>query len=141
MTAAPTLGSRSVTERPDQPAVSTTRALRGATTFDVDVRLSMLKLAGRWLGGPLVAEVAGAGAVSLDLYFDTLSAVMLLLVSFLGAVVMRYSGNYLAGDPRQGCFIKWLGVTIGAKGRAWTSPRIRPRSGWAISRDGAGCGT
>jgi NAD(P)H-quinone oxidoreductase subunit 5 len=68
----------------------------------------------RLVRGPLVLEGPGVGPVRLDLYFDTLSAVMLLLVSFLGAVVMRYSGNYLAGDPQQGRFIKWLSVTIGS---------------------------
>lgn len=68
----------------------------------------------RSLAGPLVRDVAGAGPLRLDIYFDTLSAVMLLLVSFLGAVVVRYSRNYLAGDPQQGRFTKWLCVTIGS---------------------------
>lgn len=76
--------------------------------------LAILATIGLGIGGRLVVEIASAGAVSLDIYFDTLSAVMLLLVSFLGAVVTRYSVNYLAGDPQQGRFIKWLGVTIGA---------------------------
>ena len=76
--------------------------------------LSVLAMAGRAGRGPLVVEVTGAGPVGIDIYFDTLSAIMLLLVSFLGAVVLRYSVNYLAGDPRQGRFIKWLGVTIGS---------------------------
>ena len=67
----------------------------------------------RLAGGPLIARVAGTGPLAIDLHFDTLSAVMLLLVSFLGAVVTRYSVNYLAGDPRQGRFVKWLGVTVG----------------------------
>jgi NAD(P)H-quinone oxidoreductase subunit 5 len=64
--------------------------------------------------GPSAFPVAGAGLWRLDFYFDALSAVMLLLVSFLGAVVTRYSRNYLAGDPRQGEFTKWLCVTIGS---------------------------
>ncbi len=76
--------------------------------------VAVLAFVGRFLAGPLVIEVAGAGPLRLDVYFDTLSAVMLLLVSFLGAVVVRYSGNYLAGDPQQGRFIKWLCVTIGS---------------------------
>lgn len=76
--------------------------------------VAVLALIGRFLAGPLVVEVAGAGPLRLDVYFDTLSAVMLLLVSFLGAVVVRYSGNYLAGDLQQGRFIKWLCVTIGS---------------------------
>lgn len=50
----------------------------------------------------------------LGVYFDTLSAVMLLLVSFLGAIVTRYACTYLKGDDQQGYFLKWLCVTIGA---------------------------
>ncbi|RYD33800.1 MAG: NADH dehydrogenase FAD-containing subunit, partial [Verrucomicrobiaceae bacterium] len=76
--------------------------------------LAMLAMAGRLNGGPLAVEVTGAGPVGIDVYFDTLSAIMMLLVSFLGAVVLRYSVNYLAGDPRQGRFIKWLCVTTGS---------------------------
>ena len=76
--------------------------------------LALLAMAGRFTGGPLVVEVTAIGLVGIDVYFDTLSAIMLLLVSFLGAVVLRYSVNYLAGDPQQGRFTKWLGVTIGS---------------------------
>ena len=75
---------------------------------------AVLALIGRCLAGPLVVKGAGTGPLRLDVYFDTLSAVLLLLVSFLGAVVVRYSVNYLAGDPQQGRFIKWLCVTIGS---------------------------
>jgi NAD(P)H-quinone oxidoreductase subunit 5 len=56
----------------------------------------------------------GSNGFSVDLYLDALSLVMLLLVSFLAAVVTRYSCNYLAGDPQQGRFSKWLSVTIGS---------------------------
>ncbi|RYU57410.1 hypothetical protein EWI61_13360 [Methylolobus aquaticus] len=47
-------------------------------------------------------------------YFDALTAVMLLLVSFIGTAVTRYARNYMDGDPEQGHFCKWLSVTIGA---------------------------
>jgi hypothetical protein len=46
--------------------------------------------------------------------FDTLSAVLLSLISFLLAVVARYSVNYLSGDPAQGRFTKWLCLTGGS---------------------------
>jgi NAD(P)H-quinone oxidoreductase subunit 5 len=36
------------------------------------------------------------------------------LVSFLGAVVIRFSSRYLEGDPARGHFLKWLGVTLGS---------------------------
>lgn len=47
------------------------------------------------------------------LYLDPLSGVMLLLVSFLGLVVVRYTRGYLKGDPEQGRFFKWLALTLG----------------------------
>jgi|AntRauTorckE6833_2_1112554.scaffolds.fasta_scaffold04197_3 NAD(P)H-quinone oxidoreductase subunit 5 len=76
----------------------------------VAVGFAGLAVIGRTLAGPLVLS----GPFGIGLYFDNLSAIMLLLVSFLGAVVIRFSVNYLAGDPAQGRFIRWLCVTIGA---------------------------
>jgi NAD(P)H-quinone oxidoreductase subunit 5 len=46
--------------------------------------------------------------------FDALSATVLLLVCFLGAIILRFSRNYLAGDEKQGYFFKWMSVTLGA---------------------------
>lgn len=76
--------------------------------------LAVLATVGLGAGLRLSVNVAGVGPARLVFYFDTISAIMLLLVSFLGAVVIRYSVNYLAGHAQQGRFIKWLGVTIGA---------------------------
>jgi len=59
----------------------------------------------------LVFDGAGVG---LTVYYDALSAVMSLLVSFVGMIVIGYSRNYLAGDPGQGRFIKWLCLTLAA---------------------------
>lgn len=74
------------------------------------VVLAALATLGRILTGPLVLS----GSFGISLHFDSLSAIMLLLVAFLGAVVIRFSGNYLAGDPAQGRFIRWLCVTLGS---------------------------
>jgi NAD(P)H-quinone oxidoreductase subunit 5 len=46
------------------------------------------------------------------LWFDSLTAVMFLLVSFVGVVVVHYSRNYMAGDPDHGRFTKWLCFTL-----------------------------
>lgn len=54
------------------------------------------------------------GPVAVSVYFDQLSAVMLLLVSFIGAVVIRYARNYLEGDLHHGSFTKWLALTLSA---------------------------
>lgn len=64
-------------------------------------------------GHPLQAAVASWGPVALSSYFDTVSAVMLVLASFLAVAVIRFSANYLGGNPDQGRFFKWLSVTAG----------------------------
>lgn len=51
-------------------------------------------------------------ATAFGLWFDSLTAVMFLLVSFVGAVVVHYSRNYMAGDPDHGRFTKWLCFTL-----------------------------
>ncbi len=69
---------------------------------------------------------AAAGACGLSLVFllfgerganpllilDTVSMVMMMLVSFLGAVVIRFSRHYLAGDPQQSRFFGWMSLTL-----------------------------
>lgn len=57
-----------------------------------------------------VAEIS-SGAL---LKFDGVSSVMVVLVSFLGAVVLRFSRNYLAGDPHQARFFSWMSLTLAA---------------------------
>ncbi|MBN8772537.1 MAG: hypothetical protein J0I46_13450, partial [Thiobacillus sp.] len=48
------------------------------------------------------------GAFSIGTYVNSVTVIMLLLVSFVGAIVSRYARNYLDGDPNQGHFHKWL---------------------------------
>jgi len=45
---------------------------------------------------------------------DGVSIIMALLVGFLGTMVLRFSRNYLAGDPEQGRYFKWMLFTLGA---------------------------
>jgi NAD(P)H-quinone oxidoreductase subunit 5 len=47
----------------------------------------------------------------LTVYLDPLAGVVFLLVSILLLVVMRFSQEYLAGDPQQGKYYKWLSLT------------------------------
>jgi NAD(P)H-quinone oxidoreductase subunit 5 len=56
----------------------------------------------------------GAHAQGSAVYIDALSAIMLVLVAFVGTIVVRYSRNYLAGDPQQGRFFRWLCLTLAA---------------------------
>ena len=68
-------------------------------------------LPGNWGNGSALTTPSAFAPVA---YFDVLTAVMLLLVSFVGTAVTRYARNYMEGDPEQGHFCKWLSVTIGA---------------------------
>lgn len=52
--------------------------------------------------------------LSLGIYVDSLSALMLLLISFLGLIVTQYARYYLAGEEGQGRFFRWLAFTLGA---------------------------
>ncbi len=49
-----------------------------------------------------------------SVYYDGVSSLMLLLVSFLGYVVCRYSIRYLDGEATQGRYFRWIGFTVGA---------------------------
>ena len=72
-----------------------------------------------WLafGGPIdvpLGVVPGLPALNFGVYFDDLAAIMLLLISFIGAVICRYAVRYLDGDREQGRFLCWMLFTLGA---------------------------
>ena len=56
---------------------------------------------------PMAAGYAG-------LQFDSLSSSIEVLVAFIGVIVVSYSHNYLAGDPRHADFLKRLCLTLAA---------------------------
>lgn len=64
--------------------------------------------------GPGTSPAFGAGAVALSIRHDLLSVVMLLLVTFIGWIVLRYSATYLDGEARQGPFTAWMNLTLTA---------------------------
>ncbi len=66
------------------------------------------------VGGEGPSEIAAGGGWRLPLMVDALSVSLLVLVSFLSAIVLRYSRNYLGGDPHQGRFVRLLALTSGS---------------------------
>jgi NAD(P)H-quinone oxidoreductase subunit 5 len=68
----------------------------------------------------ITSRHAGSATCSLPLapgwgvYLDALSAVMLLLIAFIGLIIARFSIRYLRGDPREGRFLKWTCFTLGS---------------------------
>lgn len=56
--------------------------------------------------------ILGSGTASPLFKVDAVSSVMVVLVSFLGTVVLRFSRHYLAGDPAQAKFFSWMSLTL-----------------------------
>ena len=59
-----------------------------------------------------LALPANMGALALSIYINTVTVIMLSLVSFVGFVVVRYARNYLQGEKNQGRFYTWLNLTL-----------------------------
>lgn len=62
--------------------------------------------------GPGVSPVIGFHGFGLSARLDAVSMVMLLLVTFIGWVVIRYSRTYLDGEDRQSFFMGWICLTL-----------------------------
>jgi len=94
-----------------RPGRMTRLAFAAAAAAFAVAAISAVALA---LNGPVKTGVLGVGGIGLGVYYDALTATMFCLVSFVGAVVVAYSRNYLDGDPGQGRFMKWLCLTLAA---------------------------
>ncbi len=64
--------------------------------------------------GGATSSLIGAGGIGLSARIDIVSVVMMLLVSFVGWVVVRYAATYVDGEARQGAFMGWLITTLAA---------------------------
>ena len=53
-----------------------------------------------------------SGEVALSIYVNSVTVMMLSLVSFVGFVVSRFASNYLQGEQNQGRFYTWLNLTL-----------------------------
>jgi len=79
--------------------------------------LALLAVACLGFGGPSTVRWAPFGvdaAFAFALRLDAVSATTIGLISFLGAVVLRFSRRYLAGDAGEARFFSWMSVTLGA---------------------------
>ena len=62
--------------------------------------------------GPATSAVLGVSSFGFAARVDALSVIMMLLVSSVGWVVLRYSGTYLDGEAKQGPFTGWMALTL-----------------------------
>ncbi len=65
-----------------------------------------------WLatGGPVVGHLAGEGPLSAltSARLDATTVVMLLIVTSIAAIILRFSRRYLGGEPRQAPYVRWF---------------------------------
>lgn len=66
------------------------------------------------LAGPATIALVGSDEFGLAIRLDAVSAPMLVLVTFVGWIVLRYAATYLDGEDRQGAFMGWLAGTLAA---------------------------
>ncbi|MFN3227597.1 MAG: proton-conducting transporter membrane subunit [Hyphomicrobiales bacterium] len=78
------------------------------TAFAVSALVGVLLL----VSGPATSPTLGISSFGLGTRVDVLSVIMMLLVSFVGWVVLRFSGTYLDGEAKQGPFTGWLLLTL-----------------------------
>ncbi|WP_416908151.1 MAG: proton-conducting transporter membrane subunit [Polymorphobacter sp.] len=94
-----------------RPAALLGRARRATLVSLAVAALSALLLA---LEGPGTSPLLGIEGLGFALRMDAPSMVMMVLVSFIGVIVLRYSCNYLDGEPGQARFTGWLLATLAA---------------------------
>jgi NAD(P)H-quinone oxidoreductase subunit 5 len=66
------------------------------------------------VAGRVVTPTLGLAGLGLGVHLDALSAVLFILVAFIGAVVLRYSRNYMAGEAGHAAFLRGLSLTLAA---------------------------
>jgi NAD(P)H-quinone oxidoreductase subunit 5 len=82
----------------------------------------LLFLIANLLALPLVWRQPPGDILFLDLpwgsgpgiYLDSLTATLLLLISWIGWIIVRYSVGYLQGETDRGNFLRWLAFTLAA---------------------------
>jgi NAD(P)H-quinone oxidoreductase subunit 5 len=65
------------------------------------------------ISGPGTSLLIGSNGICLSARLDAVSAVMLLLISFVGWVVVRFAETYLDGEAGHGRFVGRLYATVG----------------------------
>jgi NAD(P)H-quinone oxidoreductase subunit 5 len=96
--------------RHDAPRLNRFAIAAGILTLSLAVAMA-IEVA---LYGPVRTATFGLHGIGLALYFDSLSATMFCLVSFVGLVVINYSRNYMDGDPGRLAFTRLLCLTLSA---------------------------
>jgi len=65
-----------------------------------------------YLYGTMQSGLLGWEGLGFAVRIDSLSMIMFIMIAILGLVVLRYSVNYMDGDPRKNIFMARMAVTI-----------------------------
>ncbi|WP_171131073.1 MULTISPECIES: proton-conducting transporter membrane subunit [unclassified Ruegeria] len=66
------------------------------------------------MNGSGTSALIGFFGIGFSVRLDAVSAIMLVLVSFIGWIVLRYSKTYMDGEEHQGAFTSWMAATLAA---------------------------
>lgn len=86
-------------------------SIAGVAVFFLLASLALLahsNIAGSW------SLTGSDGPWKMSVYYDPVSALMALLIGYIGWIITRFSNSYLDRDVRAGRFHKWLMVCLGA---------------------------
>ena len=64
------------------------------------------------VAGPATTPLIGIDGIGLSARRDVVGVALLLLITFVGWIVVRFTATYLDGEPRAGTFMRWLCLTL-----------------------------
>jgi NAD(P)H-quinone oxidoreductase subunit 5 len=93
--------------------IASTKSFAGGKAAGVAEYAGLSGLAALLIGASAAALGGTAGGLSLT-RVDSVSVIMLLLVTFIGWIVLRYARSYLDREPGQARFTAWMCATLAA---------------------------
>ncbi|MEZ4936173.1 MAG: proton-conducting transporter membrane subunit [Crocinitomicaceae bacterium] len=63
--------------------------------------------------GTIESDLVNFQGLGLELRFDALSIIMVIMICIIGLIVVQYSKNYLSGESKQTAFVQRLAFTLG----------------------------
>lgn len=85
-----------------------------AMALAISVAIAAATTGGGILRAAVLPGIGGADPIELNLRMDPVACAMLLLVTFIGLVIVRFSRRYLDGDPGFLRYLRWLQATLAA---------------------------
>lgn len=93
-------------------ATSKVYNIRGEVFGLLGLLVSLVSAGIVFFNGTLQSFLIGYGGLGFAIRMDALSMSMLVMIAILGFVILRFSANYLDGEPRKSVFFSRLAVTI-----------------------------